>query len=281
MDCPLCGSPVSENLRNCPACQADVGFPNVRAAEQPEERDALLKRVEEAKVSTAARNCSDVLQDFMLTVLSSRVVLCRGFSVLARLASSDTQLYATYYGEIEAESRLPEDNEWDRFREPVDSTLFPHYHKDMRVAALTLDGRGVDRYGAYAILLREEMIRTRTTVFEENPPVFCRKHKIALGQEWPRGYRATWEERNLLAAAKLHSHLNGSTPQTEYPQILLSSGTGPEDDNFIEVHIFGPFNRRAFERVVGPKPGNKQDAVLWRRLERQLGEVGAVLEVVS
>jgi hypothetical protein len=61
---------------------------------------------------------------------------------------------------------------------------------------------------------------------------------------------------------------------------LLSSGTGPEDDNFIEVHIFGPINRRAFERVVGPKPGNKDDSVLWRRVERQLREVGAVLEAV-
>lgn len=216
----------------------------------------------------------------MLTVLSSRVVLCCMFGVLSRLASADTQLYATYYGEIEGGSRLPEDNKWDRVRESVDSTLFPHYHKDIRFAGLTLDGRGVDRHGAYAILLREGMIRRRATVFEENSVVFCTKHKIALGQGLPRGYRASWEERNLLAAAKLHSKLADCTPKSQYAQVLLSSGTGPEDDNFIEVHIFGPFNRRAFERVIGPKPGNKQDTVLWRHLEKQLREVGAVLEVV-
>jgi hypothetical protein len=258
----------------------DVGFPNVRAAEQPEEREALLKRVEDARVSTGARNCTTVLEDFMLAVLSSRVVLCRSFGVLSRLASADTELYATYYGDIEGESRLPEDNVWDRFREPVDSTLFPHYHKDIRFAALTLDGRGVNRYGQYAILLREEMIRRRTTVFEENSVVFCRRHRIALGQALPRGYRAPWEGRNLLAAAKLHSKLADCTPKSEYPEVLLTSGTGPEDDNFIEVHIFGPINRRAFERVVGPKPGNRNDAVLWQRLERQLHEVGAVLEAL-
>jgi hypothetical protein len=257
-----------------------VGFPNVRAAEQPEEREALLKRVEAARVSTGARNCATVLDDFMLAVLSSRVVLCRNFGVVSRLASADTQLYATYYGEIEGESRLPEDNESDRLREPVDSMLFPHYHKDIRFAALTLDGRGVNRYGEYAILFREEMIRRRTTVFEENSVVFCTKHRIALDQGFPRGYRAPWERRNLLAAAKLHSKLADCTPKSQYPQVLLSSGTGPEDDNFIEVHIFGPFNRRAFERVVGPKPGNKYDTALWRRVERQLREVGAVLEAV-
>jgi len=216
----------------------------------------------------------------MLAVLSSRVVCCRNFGVLSRLASADTQLFATYYREIEGQSRLPEDNEWDRFREPVDSTLFPHYHKDIQFAALTLDGRGVNRYGEYAILLREEMIRKRTTVFEENSLVFCRKHRIALGQCLPPGYRATWEARNLLAAAKLHSKLADCTPKSQYPQVLLSSGPGPEDDNFIEVHIFGPINRRAFERVVGPKPGNRYDSVLWRRVERELREVGAVLEAV-
>lgn len=280
MKCPSCGSPVPASVRDCPACQMDVGFPNVRAAELPQERQALLARLDVARVSAEAGRYNVVLEDFIAAVLDSRVVLCRSLLLLSRLASADTELFATYYGEVEGGSRFPEDNEWDKLRESVDSALFPNYHRRINFAALTLDSRGASKYGSYAIFLRDDMIHKRTTVFEENPRLFCERHRIALGQPLPLGYRATWADRNLLAGAKLHSRLTADTERDEYPQILLSSREAPDGDDFVEVHIFGTINRRAFERVVGPKPRNKGDAVLWRRLERQLREIGTVLEAV-
>jgi len=50
------------------------------------------------------------------------------------------------------------------------------------------------------------------------------------------------------------------------------------DDDFIEVHIWGPIHRTAIERVVGPKAKSREDRVLWNSLETKLSEVGAVLE---
>lgn len=279
MDCPQCGVTVPECERHCPGCQADIGFPNVRAAAAPAEEAALDARVHDAEVSTAARGCRPILDSFGIAVLQSKVVLCRSLGILYRLVSSDTELYSTYYRAREAGTRLPEDNEWDRYRGAVDGTLFPNYHKDIVFAALTLDNHGVQRFGAYAVFLRDAMIQHRASVFEENSRCFCVRHKVTAGLPIPPGYRATWKERNRLAIAKLHSKLDGTTAENDFPGVLLSQGKVADDDNFIEVHIFGPIQRRAIERVVGPKPKKRQDVALWKALDGCLKEVGAVLEV--
>ena len=281
MDCPQCGVTVPECERHCPGCQADMGFPNVRAAGTPAEERALGERVHDAEVSTAARGCRAILDSFGIAVLQSKVVLCRNLGIVSRLASSDTELYSTYYRACEAGTRMPEDNDWDRYRGAVDGTLFPNYHREIVFAALTLNNQGVQRFGDYAIFLRHAMIQNRTSVFEENSSCFCVRHMVTVGLRIPPGYRATWSERHRLAVAKLHNKLDRATHASDFPRILLSQGQVPDDDNFIEAHIFGPFNRRAIERVVGPKPKRRDDVVLWKALGKQLKEVGAVLEASS
>lgn len=273
--CAKCKSPYAESHRYCPGCNTDVGFPNVRNAVKPEEREALNQRCFDAEISSKSRKCDAILIDFWQNVKNSKAVLNRSLSLVSSLTSEGV-LYKTFYKSVRSEGRLPEENRYDKGRSSVDSTLFPLYHEEMSFAALSLDKSGLKRYGPFTIILKEEVIQHRATVFEENSWDFCQRHKIVAGNPIPPGYRAIWQNRNYLAAAKLHSEVHKSTPRTDFPKILLNQTGGA--DNFIEVHIYGPFNRHGIEKVVGPKPKKKADLVLWLSIKKKLEEVGATLE---
>jgi hypothetical protein len=235
-----------------------------------------------AETSAKARGSEAVLKDFGRAVLASKVVFSRNLGVVLNLVSSDSALYTNFYKQIEGEIRLPEDNPFDRGRSAVDGTVFPNYHQNICFGALSLDNAGLTRYGAYSIVLRERMIVRRATVFEENSFTFCQsKHRIIVGEQIPPGFRATWEDRGTLAMVKLHSAIEKTTEPDQYPGILLHVGTDPrlDDDDFIEVHIWGAIHRTAIERIVGPKPSGREDRVLWKSLESKLKAVGAVLEI--
>jgi hypothetical protein len=137
--------------------------------------------------------------------------------------------------------------------------------------------RGSSSYGGYAIVMKDAAISKRASVFEENTLVFARRFKIVAGGPIPLGYRATWEERNKLALAKLHSQFSHETD----PDILLKEGGGTDKDDFIEVHIYGPLHRRAIEVVVGPKPRDGAERAFQRSIDRKLREVGSHLEVLK
>jgi hypothetical protein len=133
--------------------------------------------------------------------------------------------------------------------------LFSYYKKAIRFAALSLDEHGIEDYGKYFMLLREDMIAHRATVFEANSVKFVKAKVIAMGSiQIPAGYRAVWQERGHLAVAKLAWHLAANTPAEAFPRLLL---TGRDDrlDNFIEVHNYGPMTIRSFAKVTVPRGG--------------------------
>jgi len=278
-DCLNCRRAVPDHVRNCPYCQTDVGFPNVRAASQKIETEALNERFKNALVSARARKCEEILLDFGNAAARSSAVISRSLSAIQTLVSSERALYISFYRQVESGSRLPEDNAWDRGRLAVDSTLFPLYHPEIVFAALSLDGLGPHSYGTYTIILRENMILQRATVFEENSFSFCQaKHKIVVGDPIPPGYRAQWDSRGLIAMAKLHDKLESSTTKEEYPGILLTQNPDPTAEDFIEVHIYGPIHRAAIERIKGPLPKSREDKVILRSIKKKLDEIGAVAE---
>ncbi len=280
MNCPNCQEKIPDSARYCPACEHDVGFPNIRVTESAEERDALISRLDNARVSAKARNCHDVLEDFGKAVLQSKAVICRNIGQVQTLVSGENQLYSSFYQQVRGQARLPEDNKWDRGRPSVDGLLFPYYHEEIKCAALSMDHRGLwNTYGQCAMILKESMICHRSTVFEENPFLFCEKHKVVAGTRLPPGFRATWIERNILAMAKLHSRLKPDTRTDEYSTIIMEEGSNGADD-FIEVHIYGSINRSAIERVIVPAPKTRADKVILKSLKRKLRDINIPLEVL-
>ena len=229
-------------------------------------------RVEKAQADAKSAGTEQVLAEFRDAVRSSKAAVSLPLSRVNELVSSDNTLYSTFYQGVDSHSRLPESNEWDSVRQSVDALLFPYYFKEIRFGALTHDGFGVAKYGGLSIVLRDAAIRNRASVFEENTFEFVRKH-VPKGSAIPAGYRAVWDSRDSLAAAKIAPRIFSSTKKGEFRTLLL------DGDDFIEVHIWGPIHRRAIEKLTGKSPRQKIDRVLLESIKRKVKEVGAEVEV--
>ena len=275
---PECREPIARHSRICVVCGSDAGFPNVRASQEPNEKIALDKRLRAAQADAEQRGCGSHLEDFRQAVNQSRAVLCRPIGKVAELLSSDNELYTTFYQSVESWARMPEDNEWDRGRGSVDALLFPHYHQEIRFAALSLDGQGMTGYGGLTMILSEVAIRARATVFEKNTIQFCRDHQVLAGGTAPSGYRAEWNDRGTLAAAKLYAKIAPETTADEFNGILMDS-SGATTADFIEVHIYGPLHRRAITKVIGKVPQRHADKVLLKSISAKLEAIN--IQVVS
>ncbi len=244
-------------------------------AEDKDERDALEDRYRAAKRDAVSRNADVVLQNFENAIDHSQAVISRSESEVLRLANSHKQLYSTYYQQIEAGVRLPDGDEWGVLRELADTVLFgPVYKKEMRFAALTLDGIGLSNYGSCSIVFRDEMISHRASVFEENSALFIEHLGLKISREinLPKGHRATWGERAKLCVAKLYRKIDFATRSDEYSGLLLRQGATPEDDEFIEVHIWGPMTVLTMERVNVTAPSPRYRSTIIKAVKAKLAK---------
>ena len=278
--CKHCGSPIAAEKRNCESCGEDNGYPNVRIADSPQERTILKQRLNDAEISTAARRCKDVLDRFGTVILGSRAVISRSLAVVQDLIGNDRRSYTSYQRQLASGARVAEENEFDRIRTQVEAALFPNFHAEVVFGFLSLDHAPLGGYGAYSMVLKEDMISHRATVFEENLVVLSKRLRLILSDPIPPGYRAKWEHRDILAKAKLHGELESGMSDSDFSRILVNDRGGTGDSDFIEVHIFGPINRYTIDRVVGHLPKPREDRLIWRRLERQLKPLGISVETI-
>jgi hypothetical protein len=221
-----------------------------------------------------------VLDDFGRAVRQSLAVLARPLGDLDAFVKSENLLYVNFHSQVRSGSRIPEDNDWDKGRTAAESTVHPLYHEKINYSALSLDGVGVLWWGEYSIALKEIHIARRTSVFDENPFLFCERHRVIAGQAPPMGFRATWALRDELAMAKLVGQISPTTQPNQYPPILLGQGTSRDDADFIECHTYGPLHRSSIERVIGPRPKGGPDLIIWKSVVAALQKLGAVVEEV-
>ena len=247
LECKFCGAPVPAEKRECQACGEDNGAPNVRLAQSDVERMALARRLKDAEISAKARNCEHILERFGAAVLSSHAVIARSLAVVQDLIDGG-QTYTSYQRQLASGARLAQDNEWDRTRTQVEAALFPNFHLDIAFASLSLDGRGMSGYGEYMMVLKDPLIARRASVFEANPYDLAERLAWLLTRPIPPGYRAPWNERDLLAKAKLHAQLSAGTKDADFPSILANDRGGTGNSDFIEVHIYGPLDKTLLGR---------------------------------
>ncbi len=271
--CSFCGHPVPLESSLCPHCARPSLFPNVRAAEQETEQKALAVRHLLAVQNAESRGCGDAVHAFESAAGSSHAVLSRSLAEVERLASSDRQLYATYYQLLEAEVKLPSGDVWDPLRRLADEALFPGYKEKIRFAALSLDGMGLPGYGECSLVLREEMIAHRASVLEGNSALLMKGWAYNV----PAGSRAVWNERARLCVAKLAARLRPETTKADFASLLLRPGARPEDDEFVEVHIWGPMSSWTFARVVLSRPAGPAKSRV-KALRTKLALAGIDLE---
>ena len=248
----------------------------MRAAQADPERQALDRRFDAALTEASARGAEEVVRNFEAAARASRAVIVRPLRDVDRIVSSDRELFATFYGLTEGGVRLPFGDKWDHLRQKADATLFPLYQKKIRFAALSLDGVGLAEFGDCSLVLREDMIAHRATVFEENSASFLER----LGYHPPEGCRAIWSERSKLCTAKNAGDLRPGMPDSEFPAVLLRQKSGKKESRFVEVHIYESMSIRAVEKAVltGKRAPGKRFV---RSLRDRLTKFGADLEVRS
>lgn len=279
--CETCETDIPYSAERCIGCGADVGFPNVRAANQSTEVSALHERLRYAQVAAGERGCAAELELFGTAAADSHAVMVRSLAALDSLVSQQQTAMVSYYKMVRTGARLPENNEFDMNRLRIDSTINPfNVHEEIQFAALSLDGRGVPWYGDYSLTLRDNMIGMRASVFEENPFRFLDKHPISPTESVPQGYRASWQRRGELAMAKLHPRIREGMTGEDFNGVLLEQGEKSADSDFVEVHIYGAIHARAIERVIGPEPRLRPDRIIWKRVKRELTKLGAQVEEV-
>lgn len=270
-------------------------------AAAPGEVAALRQRYDDAVRDAESRGCSDKLREFEAVVTrGSKAIFACPLTKLMPLATGLYDLYAPYYRL--AELRLPQGPprggapNWDVIRPVVETALFgDEFKKEIHYAALTLDGRALSSYGGCFVLLREAMIAHRASVFEENSLLFMKRHKINLFEvdRLPQGYRATWADRGQLAVAKLAARIDSRARSGQFAGLLMRAATKRTNDDFVEVHLFGPMTAYTFEKVTyvpnqvpGSRKGGKRNRP--RRgdtnlmiLADKLAEAGAEFESLA
>lgn len=275
MNCDYCGAKLDPSKRACPSCLEDCGFPNVRLAQSEAETAALNARVYDADVSADARQCKAELDDFADAVTkSSEATIARPLRVIHNLISEPLYSYISFKKEIDAEQRTAQDNEWDAVRTQYEHALYPNFHEKIIFSSLSLNNKGLSGYGAVVIVLKEALIRKRTSLFEENPHSFIQKHKVLLNEKIPSGFRSDWDNRGNLARAKLHSKITPSISPSEYGEILITDNGGTGDGDWIEAHIYGSINRSAIKTLIRNQDFNRANSYIWRGLVELATEVG-------
>jgi hypothetical protein len=211
--CKYCRYDYPAAQTQCPHCARPAShYPNVTQAGSHEERQALDARYSVAVREASANGCESVVQELEAAVTRSKAVIARSYGDILRLASSADQILSTYHQLIAAGNRLFRDHDsYNRLRIVADPALFPGYHEDIRFAALSDVFHG----------------RTRVT----------------------GGYRGTWGERGKIAVAKLASRLTSHVQASDFAALLMAEAKNGEDE-FIEVHIWGPITVKAIETVA-------------------------------
>lgn len=198
---------------------------------------------------------------------SSTAVISRWLSDVDRLISSEHNLLWTYHKQVQARVRVPNDPRWDGPRRLAEAVIFPGYKEEIHFAALSLDGRGLPGYGEIVLVLRSSMIAHRATVFEANNVLFMERRDPRFSQmsTLEPGYRAPWADRAKLCIVKLGARLRPSTSSTEFPSLLMRAGATTAEDDFVEVHVFGPISILTVEKVVLTRRGSSRAALVKQR----------------
>lgn len=277
LECPRCGSNISDSAEKCDTCGYYAGSPNVRVASSDEETNALNTRYAEAVERAKANDSYPQLLMLEEAAKKSCVVVNADLDFLHFFVTNPKSLYSTYSLATKGQIRKPASRSDEEDRLSIESKLFGGYGGEIRYGALSLDGSGLKSYGAFTLKLRDVAIADRTTLLEVNSFDFVERYGIRPRVKLPSGYRATWEDRHRLVVAKLADRISPGTSGSEFSTMLLRGEGDRATDDFIEAHIFGAFDINAVESVSGnSSTGPKDVRVLASIVKAHLQRLGKV-----
>ena len=147
------------------------------------------ERYHDALDRAAKRKVTDILQAFEERCRKAEAVINRSYEEVLSFLSSDRELYTNWWQKTENNMRIPEGSQWDELRQEVDPKIFPYFYKKYTFASLSINRDGLWNYGPCSMVLGDNYIRNRTSVFECNT--------------------LTWY-KNILIQSHRVNHLKGS-----------------------------------------------------------------------
>lgn len=216
-------------------------------AERPEEQEALDDRYFRAVTDASDRGVANEIETFEQVMMKSEAVVAMSVDLLRTLATKSNSLYSNYQLTVRAQLRRPALLGFDQHRSSVDGKLWGVAAESIRYAALSLDKSGVASYGDCSVVLKESHIAHRASVLEENAFAFV--DKVKHSEPLPLGYRSPWRDRHKLAIAKCSQNVQLGMNERDFASLLLFNGAGRTADDFMEVHIYGPFDFNAVESI--------------------------------
>jgi hypothetical protein len=282
--CPECENAIDAWVDRCRHCQTAVEFPNVRAAKRAGEVQALETRRQKAFDGVDVLTESRINAFEQRVATDSKALINRSIQSLANMLSSEDDVSNNFYSLVDAALRLPESDVWNKVRVVADDIAFPRFKENIRFAALALDDRGLVHYGGCAVVIKSSMIAARTSVMDENSLLWVNS-QVAAGDlfsvvELPLGHRAPWSGRGKLAVTKLHSWLRADT-SVDDASLLLRVGTSGAEDEFIEVHIWGPLTAAAIDSVALPPAADRRERLYKQVLIDRLDALGIAWQEAS
>jgi hypothetical protein len=250
--CPDCDkATIASNLRFCPVCAVDWGFPNVREVESTEEQHALNKRFFDASKRAGNNGCAKQIKKLAHKVEhDSHVVMAMRPLAARQFIQNPSELYQNYWKLVGTGLRKPSKPVDDIRRRVVDSLLFGCFADEIRFGVLSLDGQGLPSYGSVFLRLHDEAIMSRTSFLECNSWDFVAKFNLGSQSTIPKGYRGTWKSRHKLAVAKLEPLLKPAHGEPDLVRLMVfSDAQNRANDDFIEAHVYGHFSAEAINSI--------------------------------
>ncbi|WBS05140.1 hypothetical protein OU994_13085 [Pseudoduganella sp. SL102] len=264
--CPNCGHDYAPHVDRCENCHHDLGAPNVRAAMAAGERAALEKRCRDALEYAASHGYRHVVEKFKQHAARSRAVICKNIGAVFGIAAQakGSWLISSYHAQVAGGGRAPDGDDWD-FARAHERRWFPNYSDKIQYGALSLTDTGLSGWGEVSLVLNETAIRGRASVGEENAVHFAQR--LSSAEPFPKGFRATWDERGELCVAKLFKKVDATTGEADFAGILMSTPSDRDEANFVEVHIYGTLLLEGVECVRVARGYEKDFASLWATLD--------------
>lgn len=213
------------------------------------ERARLLERSDAAKATAARQGCKSVLEAFEFSARQSHAVVNVYAAFAHQLLTRHDALYAAYESLVAGRARRSAAVEDDRDRRAVGAKLYGQGATEIVYAALSLDGRGLTSYGPVSLQLRDVAIEDRATVLDENSYRFAGRPGVSLLGPLPRGHLSVWYDREELIIAKLAPLLARDMTAGDFVRLVMRSEGNRQTDEFLEVHIWGGFDRKALDSV--------------------------------
>lgn len=234
----------------CRDCCLPGTFPNVRAAQA--EQDELRARYSEVLASVGETPQKSNVAIAEVLAHNSAVVIARPVADTLQLVANRRAAYGSFYQQLAAATMKPEDSPWDVRRRTVDEAFFPGYRERICFGVLTPGHLAPESYGSCSIELNPLYIIHRTSLFIGNTVLWCMTNDITFANftNLPRGLRADWDNRAILAAIKFVGFEPAGDVEELQRAFVQGNGSSTEDDDFIEAHIWGGFTRVAIARIT-------------------------------